>query len=404
MEMKTNVVYCGDCLQVMKGIEIEEESVDLIYLDPPFFSNKKYEVVWKDGAEIRAFEDCHWYKDGKRQNSIYVYIEWMRERIEQCERVLKPTGSIYLHCDHHASHYLKVMMDEVFRLKNFRNEIVWWYKRWSNASKNFQRMHDTILFYTKTNDYTFNIQYQEYSNPSVIEDTLRGVVDGKLKRLKDGKGKYLKRKNENKGVAMHDVFDLQHIQPTSKERLGYPTQKPEALLERIIRASSNEGDVILDPFCGCGTTLSAAKNLKRSWIGIDISPTGCKLIAGRMRINSDDIIGLPRTAEEIKDMKPFEFQNWACKLVGGISNPKKTADGGIDGWTFERNPIQIKQSSVGERTIRLFKNDIRDAHKKKGLVIGFSFSSNAYNYASKAKEEGIDIELRTVKELVNETK
>ena len=387
--MKTNVVYCGDCLRVMKGIE--EDSVDLIYLDPPFFSNKNYEVIWKDGAEIRGFEDCHWYEQGKRRNSVYVYIEWMRERLEECKRVLKDTGSIYLHCDWHASHYLKIMMDEVFGYKNFRNEIIWQYKRWSNASKNFQRMHDSILFYTKSNGYLFNIQYQPFSAKTVHR---KMSVDG-ITNLEE-------KRDVEKGIVMHDVWDIPYIHSQSKERLGYPTQKPEKLLERIILASSNKGDVVLDPFCGCGTTLSVAKKLKRNWIGIDISPTGCKLIAERMKISSDDIIGLPRTTEEIKTMKPFEFQNWACKLVGGISNPKRTGDGGIDGWTFERNPIQVKQCSVGEPVIRLFKNDIRDAHKKTGLVIGFSFSSGAYEYASKAKKDGIDIELKTVEELKNE--
>lgn len=388
--MKTNVVYCGDCLRVMK--EIEEESVDLIYLDPPFFSNKNYEVIWKDGAEIRAFEDCHWYEHGKRRNSIYVYIEWMRERLEECKRVLKPTGSIYLHCDHHASHYLKVMMDEVFGMKNFRNEIIWCYEHSHPSSKQFKRVHDTILFYSKNNNWMFNVQTVESS-----------IGMKKRKPFKRPDGTVWQPKYEGK-ICPDWWIDIPSFGTamSSKERLGYPTQKPEALLERIIKASSNKGDVVLDPFCGCGTTLSVAKKIKRNWIGIDISPTGCKLMAERMKISSDDIIGLPRTAKEINAMKPFEFQNWACKLVGGMSNPKRTGDGGIDGWTFERNPIQVKQSSVGEPTIRLFKNDIRDAHKKTGLVIGFSFSSGAYEYASKAKKDGIDIELKTVEELINE--
>lgn len=405
--MKTNVVYCGDCLQVMKGIE--EDSVDLIYLDPPFFSNKNYEVIWKDGAEIRAFEDCHWYEHGKRRNSIYVYIEWMRERLEECKRVLKDTGTIYLHCDWHASHYLKVMMDEIFGLRNFRDEIVWGYSgRESPKQKMFARKHDTILFYTKKDKYTFNTQFKPYRKEYIEQFFKYNDNDGQglYQTQPDGKGsRYKQYLNKSKGHPINDVWS--DIRPISNfgaqyERLGYPTQKPEALLERIIKASSNKGDVVLDPFCGCGTTLSVAKKLKRNWIGIDISPTGCKLIARRININTDNIIGLPRTAEEIRAMKAFEFQNWVCKLVGGISNPKKTGDGGIDGWTFERNPIQVKQSSVGEPTIRLFKNDIRDVHKKQGLVIGFSFSADAYEYASKAKKDGIDIELKTVEELINE--
>ncbi len=138
-----------------------------------------------------------------------------------------------------ASHYVKMMLDMIFGMENFVNEIVWHYKRWSNVSKNYQRMHDTLLFYSKSNTYTFNVQYQEYSKPNVIETTVRGVVNGKLIRLKDEHGNYIKRSKDNVGVACHDVFDIQHIQPTSSERLGYPTQKPEKLLERIILASSN---------------------------------------------------------------------------------------------------------------------------------------------------------------------
>lgn len=400
--MKTNVVYCGDCLQVMKGIE--EDLVDLIYIDPPFFSNKNYEVIWKDGAEIRAFEDCHWYEHGKRRNSVYVYIEWMRERLEECKRVLKDTGSIYLHCDWHASHYLRVMMDGIFGMKNFRDEIIWIYTCGGLAKKKLNKGHDTILRYTKSSIWTFNIDVIRvpYAK-SLMESCKRD--EGGLYYTRGGGSYKAKRKEKTylhpNGAIPNDVWSIPLMEKRSKQ-FAYPTQKPEALLERIIRASSNKGDVVLDPFCGCGTTLAVAKKLKRNWIGIDISPTGCKLIGRRININIDDIIGLPRTTEEIKAMKPFEFQNWACKLVGGISNPKKTADGGIDGWTFERNPIQVKQCPVGEPVIRLFKNDIRDAHKKTGLVIGFSFSSGAYEYASKAKKDGIDIELKTVEGLINE--
>ena len=181
-----NILYCGDNLEVLQK-EIEEESIDLIYIDPPFFSNKQYEVVWGDEAEIRSFED-RW------EGGINVYIEWMRERVEKLHRVLKPTGSFYLHCDWHAGHYLKVMCDDVFGMKNFQNEIIWNYKRWSNVSKRFQKMHHTIFFYTKTNNYLFNVQPQPYSKKTIHRKI---SVDG-ITNLEE-------RRDIKKGIAMLDV-------------------------------------------------------------------------------------------------------------------------------------------------------------------------------------------------------
>ena len=328
--METNIIYCGDCLDIMK--KFPDNSVDLIYLDPPFFSQKHYEDFWiKDKTSKVGFSDKDWeklrhsinptilkeYEEIEKRwkgghKGIYVYIAYMRERLEQCWRVLKKTGTIYLHCDWHAGHYLKMMMDEIFGYDNFRNEIVWWYKRWSNVSKNYQRMHDTILFYSKSDDYAFNIHYQPYSKPETIEKTIRAVIDGKLQRLKDKHGNYIEREKENKGVPLHDVFEIQHIQPTSKERLGYPTQKPEALMERIIKASSNEGDIVLDPFCGCGTTLAVAKKLNRKFIGIDISRTACDVMKKR--------VGGKVVGGESED----ELRNIVPKIISDIGNCSKT--------------------------------------------------------------------------------
>ena len=270
-----NHLYLGDNLEIMKGME--SDSIDLIYLDPPFFSNRTYEVIWGDKGEVRSFED-------RFSGGINHYIAWLKERVIEMHRLLKPTGSIYLHCDWHANSYIRTLiLDPIFGMKNFRNEIVWKYKRWTAGKLTFQKMHDCIFWYTKTNKYTVSIPYQEYSNKEWVETTVRGRVDGKLVRLKDSDGNYLKRVSENRGVLMHDVWDdINFIAPTSKERIGYPTQKPEALLERIIKASSNIGDIVLDPFMGGGTTIAVADRLDRKWIGIDISEVAVNVTRNRL--------------------------------------------------------------------------------------------------------------------------
>lgn len=209
-------------------------------------------------------------------------MNWYKPRLNEIYRVLKETGSAYIQCDYRLIHYLKIEMDNIFGIENFKNEIIWWYKRWSNVSKNYQRMHDTILFYTKSKDFTFNIQYQEYSKPETIEKTIRKTIDGKLQRVKDENGNYIERQKENKGVPLHDVWELQHIQPTSKERIGYDTQKPKILLERIIKSSSNQEDIVADFFMGSGTTGEVALELGRKFIGCDIGEKACKITKGRL--------------------------------------------------------------------------------------------------------------------------
>ena len=247
-----NKLICGDNLDALKTIG--DENIDLIYIDPPFNSEKDYEL----------------YND--KWNTMENYIAWMRPRVEELCRVLKPTGSFYLHCDWHAGHYLKIMLDDIFGYRNFQNEIIWYYRRWTNISSRFQRMHDIIFFYAKHRKFKFNCLYQPFSEKTIHREiSVDGVTNLKEKRDID------------KGIVMHDVWDIPYIHSQSKERLGYPTQKPEALLERIIKASSNKGDIVLDAFCGCGTTLVVAQKLKREWIGIDISPTAVKLAKARLK-------------------------------------------------------------------------------------------------------------------------
>ena len=302
-----NLLVLDDNLTALKNTPAE--SIDLIYLDPPFFSGRDYNVIWGDKGEVRSFSDR--WGDGSEKTGLEIYIAWMEERVREMHRVLKPTGSFYLHCDWHASHYLKVMCDRVFGYGNFRNEIVWHYRRWSAASRSFQRMHDVIFLYTKADDYIFNPILQDYADEKWIEDTVRGVVDGKLVRLKDKDGEYIKRGKENKGVMLHDVWeDINFIAPTAKERVGYPTQKPLALLERIIKASSNPGDIVLDPFCGGGTTLVAAAKNNRHYIGIDESVAAIRVSQERLKDHQgmfEDkypvVLGLPHAFDDFNALR-----------------------------------------------------------------------------------------------------
>jgi DNA modification methylase len=374
--------------------------VDLIYLDPPFFSNKNYEVIWGDEAEVRSFKD-RW------KGGIHLYTDWMRKRVAEMYRILKPTGSIYLHCDWHASHYLKVMMDTVFGYSNFRNEVVWSYKRYTAASQRFQRLHDTILFYSKTNNATFNVIREEYGSRS-------GKADSHYKLDEEGRWfRWQKRKGQepykvylSEGRRLGDVWELPLINASAKERLGYPTQKPEKLLQRIIEASSNPGDVVLDPFCGCGTTIAVAQMMRRYWIGIDISLTAAEIMKARVEkvgAKNVEIINEPKNEVELRWLKPFEFQNWVMRKVDGRQSPKKSGDMGIDGYTpIDQLPIQVKRSSrVGRPVVDTFETAVERAKAEKGYIVAFSFTKGAEEEAARARtEKGLDIELVTAKELL----
>lgn len=373
--LETSVLYCDDNLGRLS--EFPDECVDLIYLDPPFFSNKTYEVIWGDEAEVRSFED-RW------EGGISVYIDWMRQRVDEMHRILKPTGSFYLHCDAHAGHYLKVMLDDVFSASRFRNEIVWHYRRWTGAARSFLKMHDTIFFYTKTDEYTFNRQFTDYTEESVKRKKNYHT------RIK-GDEVYVTSVDE-RGVGENDVWQIALLNSQARERLGYPTQKPTELLRKIILASSDTGDIVMDPFAGCGTTLVAAHETGRKWIGIDISPTAVNLMKNRMaRIGAQaKRVGLPVTVDDLKQLKPFEFQNWAIQQIHGTHSPRKSGDMGIDGYSFlEHLPVQVKQSeNVGRNVVDNFETAVERSGKHMGYVIAFSFTRTAYEEAARAKAAG----------------
>jgi len=384
--LETSTIYCGDNLEWLA--RFPGDCIDLIYLDPPFFSNRFYEVIWGDEAEVRSFED-RW------EGGIHVYIEWMRERMLEMRRVLKDTGSVYLHCDWHACHYLKVMMDEVFGANHFQNEFIWYFSGGGASKKRWARKHQNLLFYTKGNKWTFNAD--------AVRTSYKWT---KGQRRADGSGRDLE-----KGKLADDVWEHHGILPWAKEWRGYPTQKPGELLQRIILASSNKGDVVLDPFAGCGTALVAAHQLGRQWVGIDISPTAASLMGqwlqeyAGVRMKDLKLVNLPTTEEAVRALKPFEFQNWVINRFHGTYSPRSTGDMGIDGLSFfHHRPIQVKQSEhVGRNVVDNFETAVQRSGKDKGYIVAFSFTKGAYEEAARVKASAdLVIELVTVANLLKE--
>ena len=420
--MQTNALYYGDNLDVLRR-HIDDDSVDLIYLDPPFNSNATYNVLYAEqngsqaAAQIKAFEDTwKWDTTAARtyqeivesggkvsqtlqafrtmlgDSNMLAYLAMMAPRLVELRRVLKPTGSIYLHCDPTASHYLKLLMDSIFGPEQFRNEVVWKRTSAHNDPGRYGANTDRILFYTKSSNWTWNPIFIEHddaykarfrnSDPDGrlwADDNLtakglsgggyeyeyKGVkslwrcpietmqeldAQGKLHFTKAGGIRLKRYLDENKGVVLQALWDdIPPINSQAKERLGYPTQKPEALLERIIASSSNKGDIVLDPFCGCGTAIAAAQKLKRNWIGIDITHLAITLIKHRIRDTYGDrvkyqVIGEPVSqpdAETLAQQDPYQFQWWALGLVGARpAEQKKGADKGIDGRLYFHDDIQ----------------------------------------------------------------
>lgn len=428
-----NQLFFGDNLDVLRDGSIKEESVDLIYLDPPFNSNVDYNLLFKSpkghqsDAQITAFEDTwHWSEQAEKEfsemltqantdvtevvrairqflgeNDMMAYLVMMANRLLELHRVLKPTGSLYLHCDPTASHYLKIVMDAVFGKEQFETEIVW--KRYGSHSNSnsYGAVHDILLFYKKSPICTFNKQYIPYDDQYIKERFKYADADGRRwaeqnlgnpavrpnlmypfkakngitydpptngwkyspdrmqvlddeNRLhypaKDGGRLRLKSyQDELQGVQLSDVWtDLVSIGGTSGERLGYPTQKPLALLERIVSISSNPGDVVLDPFCGCGTAVHAAQKLGRQWLGIDITHLAISLIEKRLKDAFPgiefDVHGTPRDldgARNLAERDKYQFQWWACSLVNSqpYQGKKKGADSGIDGLIFFQDDL-----------------------------------------------------------------
>ena len=272
--MDINNIYNMDCLQGMK--KLKDESIDLIYLDPPFFTQRKQKLTSRLGIEY-FFEDS-W-------QDINEYLEFLKIRFFEMKRILKKDGNIFVHCDKIANHKIRILLEEVFGKDNFRAEIIWSYKRWSNSKKGLLEGHQNIYHFSKSSEFKFNILYQEYS-PSTNIDQILQI------RERDKKGKSIYKKNQDgdivygankKGVPLNDVWQIPFLNPKAKERVGYPTQKPIELLEKILKIASKEGDIILDPFLGSGTTAVTAKLLKRNFIGFDININAIELTQLRLK-------------------------------------------------------------------------------------------------------------------------
>jgi DNA modification methylase len=436
-------LYYGDNLDVLRS-KIADASVDLCYIDPPFNSKRNYFQIYnnqggEDRAQAQAFVDTWewgdeaveglaWITDiaqlqsGKlteqtvelirglekvlKRGSLLAYLVHMTLRIVEIHRVLKPTGSFYLHCDPTASHYLKIILDAVFcgQGGDFVNEIIWSYRRWPTVSKSFQRMHDDIFLYAKCADkQTFNTLLDTPTASSMKR------WKGKTQKVtfnEDGKrNPTIEGGSDSSGVAMNAVWSIPIIAPVAKERLGYPTQKPEALLERIIRASSNEGDVVLDAYCGCGTTVAVAQRLNRKWIGIDITYQSISLILKRLQdkypadwpaIEADILLdGVPRDlasavalANRKDDKTRKEFEKWAVLTYSNNQariNEKKGADGGVDGIAYflmdkDTNGKAIFQvkSGASSRSILAMLNSDRQREKAEfGFLITMDMPTKA---------------------------
>ncbi|MBI5763763.1 MAG: restriction endonuclease [Planctomycetes bacterium] len=481
----TRVIYCGDNLEQLAGLP--DSCIDLVYIDPPFNSNRNYEVFWGETKEKRAFEDRH--------ASTQAYIDYMRPRCQQLARVLKPTGSFYYHCDWHASHYVKVMLDQIFGENHFSSEIVW--KRTTTKSDyrqgatNWPRIHDSIFVYQPDpRSAVFNQPFRAYTQEYVDskyraqdEDGRRYMLDNltapgggtrghptyelmgvtrawrynkekMLGLVKEGRivqpspgavPRYKRYLDEVQGIAIGTFWDdVLPLNSQANEALGYPTQKPLELLDRIINASSNPNDIILDAFCGCGTALVAAQNLGRQWIGIDISPTACRVMAKRLKdvckmresepghrahdVNSFIVRDLPWTIQKLKAIPPFEFENWAVIALGGIPNKVQVGDMGIDGRIYPVGtkpaeaaakgkkghtdsmfaedwfPIQVKQmDKVGRPDIDQFEAVMAREDRQRGFFVAFGFSSDAEREcAAFHKKSGRIIKLITVQEILDE--
>lgn len=307
---ESNTVYNEDCLQGLK--QISDNSVDMVYLDPPFFTQKRQKLSNKDG-KIFSFDD-NW-------NSIDDYILFLKVRILEIKRILKDTGSIFVHCDKTASHYIRCILDEVFGYGMFQSEIIWTYKRWSNSKKGLLDGHQNIYFYSKTKNFKFNFKYTNYSVTTNLDQIFQDRVrneNGKTVYKLDEKGEVVST-NEKKGVPLSDTWDIPYLNPKAKERCGYPTQKPLNLLERIVEISTDENDLIIDPFCGSGTTLVAAKRLNRNFIGFDISKDACNLSNQRLvaLIKSEsEVLKKGKSAYENKNEKELAIlKQFDCEVV-----------------------------------------------------------------------------------------
>jgi DNA modification methylase len=397
-ELQPNSLYWGDNLHIMRNLP--SESIDLIYIDPPFFSGREYNAVWGDNNEIRSFSDV--WKGG-----IPNYLKWLNIRLIEMRRLLKKTGSIYVHCDWHAGHYIKVEMDKIFGYNNFINEIVWHYNTGGASKTRFSSKHDTIFFYSKTPKYTFNAK--EISEPYREGKTSHFTntdEKGRKYRIRISAGieyKYYL----DEGRIPHDVWDVDTVNAVAKERLGYPTQKPEALLEKIIKVSSNEGDVVADFFCGGGTTPVVAQRLNRRWIGCDQSRIAVEVTKARLSGNLNGIIQQTITAvpdidlyywgtydaSKLSDLSNDEFKDFIIKAFGANRVIDEFYDGLKDNIPVLVGPSSMK-TFITDKDVILFAENIRSKSAyNRGIITAWQYDQSARNAQDFLRSQGSEIQL-----------
>lgn len=354
--MEINRIIHGDCQEILK--EVRSDQIDMIYFDPPFYTQRTHSLKTRDNSKTYEFDD--------KFNSLREYLELIENVLIQCERILKNTGSVFLHCDKTASHHIRVVLDKVFGYDNFQSEIVWSYKRWSNSKKGLLNSHQIIFFYSKTKDFKFNTIYSGYSATTNIDQILQERVrdeNGKSVYKKDENGKVILGKRK-KGVPLSDVWEIPYLNPKAKERTGYPTQKPVLLLNQIINIATDEGDLVLDPFCGSGTTCVSAKYLNRNFIGIDKSSDAVNLANNRLNkmvITKSELLN--KGADSYLEKTEKELA-----ILQNINAIPVQRNSGIDGFLRERvngKPVPVKIQGEFE-TLEDAIEKIERASKEKG--------------------------------------
>jgi len=417
-ELEPNRLFWGDNLHVMR--QLPSESIDLIYIDPPFFSGRQYNVIFGDQNELRSFSDI-W------EGGMPGYLIWLNARLYEIKRLLKKTGSIYVHLDWHASHYVKVEMDKIFGAVNFLNEIIWCYKERGISKNSYNRKHDTILFYSKDRGkHTFNCDHikEEYSEVTIkkfkyVDEQGRrfrirgrnvpeaGIWQRKTDIPIEHESEYTYRQylDESEGSLPRDWFELPFINQAAAERIGYPTQKPEAILERIIKASSNTGDIVADFFCGGGTTLAVAQKLNRKWVGCDQSRVAVALTADRISRLIEEEIGKVFSVpdftiehwgiyevERLSKMPPDQFRAFVLRAFGAVPDDTQQGIHGMKGAIpiFVGEPSQ--RSQVTAKDVEAFANAIRKTIRyqqdnlRDGIMLAWAFRPDAVQAAERLRE------------------
>jgi DNA modification methylase len=400
-----NKLYWGDNLHIMRTLP--SGSIDLIYIDPPFFSGRNYNMIFQDQNEVMTFEDI-W--DG----GLPTYQVWLNARLVEMKRLLKPTGSVYVHLDWHAAHYIKVEMDKIFGYDNLVNEIIWRYRRWPAKQKAFQRMHDTILWYRKTRDKENEIWNQQYED---LSESSKKQWKGKLRvdvKNEAGARHSETLSKESPGVPMSDVWEISQITAPFSEYIGYPTQKPEALLERIIKASSNEGDVVADFFCGGGTTPAVAQRLGRQWIASDISRIAIEVTKGRIlrllkseKGTQTSFAKVPNIevwswgfydADKLQDVSDEEFRDFIVRAYGGRPTSNEYTNGSKNGIPLlvgDKN----HRNQITKKEVLEFARYIQGNYElnKTGTILAWGFSDSAIKAQEALANIGAEIDFVKIK-------